>query len=59
MIKGLLNHDPATLDSFAESREATLRKPPSGKPANGSHAREAPESTCDYMLTELPLLTHI
>jgi hypothetical protein len=36
VIKGLRNHDLGVLDSFTESREFTLRKPPSRKPASGS-----------------------
>ena len=37
IIKGLRNHDLGALDSFAESRESSLWKPPRRKPASGSH----------------------
>ena len=36
IIKGLRNHDLGALDSFAESRESSLWKPPRRKPASGS-----------------------
>ena len=35
VIKGLQNHDLGALDSFAESRESSLWKPPRRKPASG------------------------
>ena len=35
IIKGLRNHDLGALDSFAESRESSLWKPPRRKPASG------------------------
>ena len=41
IIKGLRNHDLGALDSFAESRESSLRKPPHPKPASGSHLRRS------------------
>ena len=61
VIKGLRNHDRGVLDSFAESREASLRKPPCRKPASGSQPAEAThceavESACIFRLTKLPPL---
>ena len=58
IIKGLRNHDFGALDSFAESRESSLRKPPCQKPASGSHLSEAIESACIFRLTKLPPLTY-
>ena len=58
IIKGLPNHDLGALDSFAESRESSLRKPPCQKPASGSHLSEAIESACIFRLTKLPPLTY-
>lgn len=37
VIKGLWSHDLGVLDSFAEARESTLRKPASGNHLLGSH----------------------
>jgi len=59
VIKGLRNHDLGVLDSFAESREASFRKPPCRKPASGSHLPEAIESACIFRLTQVPPLTYL
>jgi len=38
VIKGLRNHDLGVLDSFAEARESSLRKPLGGSHRAGSHS---------------------
>ena len=58
VIKGLRNHDLGVLDSFAEARESSLRKPPCQKPASGSHLSEAIDSARIFRLTQLLPLTY-
>jgi hypothetical protein len=54
----LLNHDLGVLDSFAESREASLRKPVYRSQPAEAALPEAIESACIFHLTKLPPLTY-